>query len=440
MNIQQRRIYSTVFIVLFAVSAPVLIFFAAGFRLNVASRSIFETGTLVVKSQPSDALILLNGQSTGFRSPHTFNRIEPKNLDITLQKDGFADWKGSVMLAGGKSVILDDILLVSNAPAQNIMPKARGFFLSPSGNAAAITSSDNGEFTVSLLRFSLIERASPLPERLVSFRADDLQVSDWSPQEEEIIVARTSAGQKTYAILSLRAPFTFTTLPIVNADALFFDQSDASFLFVQNTDNSIERTDRALLNKTRQPFSGTMIAQDADGIFLAANGSLSLYHRNTGELTTLADIHDLSPQSLRASNRRYAIVDPGTALLLIERENGSVITVERIKNSVLGAAWFSQDKVLFWTELELWVWDRATRQHTLVTRSSEPILYAAWHPSGDATFVTTSQGTFLWDMTEIKRDAPALVSAAPILPLFIHPRGLAVYGLADAGLLMKNVR
>ncbi len=350
------------------------------------------------------------------------------------------DWSHTVTLQGGKSVLLEDVLLVSEKPSTVLLPGAVNLSVSPSRTKVITVSSQNNTLSLSLLSFSLLQRATPVPETVAQLAAEKCEILDWSAQEEEILFASTVNNQRTFSLLSLRAPYVVTPLPFSSVGNVVFDQRDAGFLFVENIDNTIDRVDRASLVKTRQSFSGQILTQDSEGLFIIEGSSLFLHQRSTDEHTLLSEIHKNPLTAYRSSDRSVAIVDPGNALLFIERENGSVITVERIQKNVLGADWLAKDKLLFWTELELWVWDRATRQHTLVTRSSESILTAAWHVYGNAAFVSTSEGTFLWDLTEIKRETAPTLAPFSAQSLFVHPRGLSLYLMNDEGLVVKDLR
>jgi TonB family protein len=60
-----------------------------------------QTGTLIVDSNPSGAFIVIQNRVLGV-TPKTLSNQKPGNLAITLKKDGYQDFSGSVKITAGK--------------------------------------------------------------------------------------------------------------------------------------------------------------------------------------------------------------------------------------------------------------------------------------------------------------------------------------------------
>ena len=92
MSIRSRFALIVSGIIIFGIFAPVILFFARGFRYDFANHEIIRTGLLVVKSEPRGAQVFLNGRELG-KTPLTKRFINPGDYDVTLKKDNYAPWK-----------------------------------------------------------------------------------------------------------------------------------------------------------------------------------------------------------------------------------------------------------------------------------------------------------------------------------------------------------
>ena len=68
-----------------------------------------QAGTLVVDSNPSGAFIVIQNRVLGV-TPKTLSNQKPGNLEITLKKDGYQDFSGSVKITAGKKATFNGSL------------------------------------------------------------------------------------------------------------------------------------------------------------------------------------------------------------------------------------------------------------------------------------------------------------------------------------------
>ena len=88
-----RRILPWIFAIVFIASAPVLVFYTAGYRYNPLKEKIERNGTMIFDSKPSGATILLNGTATGKTTPVTVQDVVPGRYVIRYEKDGYWPWE-----------------------------------------------------------------------------------------------------------------------------------------------------------------------------------------------------------------------------------------------------------------------------------------------------------------------------------------------------------
>jgi TonB family protein len=97
-------------------------------ELNVPvtmTKTVPQTGSVVVDSNPSGAFIVVGSRVLG-TTPKTLSNQKPGNLDITLKKDGYQDFSGSVKITAGKKATfsgsLEEVKKVVQQPVEPPKP------------------------------------------------------------------------------------------------------------------------------------------------------------------------------------------------------------------------------------------------------------------------------------------------------------------------------
>jgi len=99
----RRRIFYAL-VALFCVVGIGVVFYAEGFRVNLATFQTETVGAIFVRSFPSDAKIFLDDKpipnKTGFLSQGTFiTNLTPGTYSLALTRDGFSDWHETAVVS-----------------------------------------------------------------------------------------------------------------------------------------------------------------------------------------------------------------------------------------------------------------------------------------------------------------------------------------------------
>lgn len=79
--------------VLFCLVTPFLVLYAQGYKIDFATRKLLKTGSLVAKTEPTKAVLELNGKiQPKSETPATVRFLLPGDYDVTLKKDGYQPW------------------------------------------------------------------------------------------------------------------------------------------------------------------------------------------------------------------------------------------------------------------------------------------------------------------------------------------------------------
>jgi len=124
-----RRSIAAIFILLFAVLIPLIIIITAGLQYNFKKHKFEKTGLIIIETEPSDALVLLDEKSPitwwlqlfsqtfftkEYKTPTRLNNIIPREYELTLKRDGYHEWKQRIIVNSGQTTFIENIKLWPN--------------------------------------------------------------------------------------------------------------------------------------------------------------------------------------------------------------------------------------------------------------------------------------------------------------------------------------
>lgn len=116
MHITFRRLLFAFFVLIFLVSAPLVVLHTAGYRLNISNKRLQQTGVLAITTYPRGSSIGLNGQALTYKTPYVFQRMMPNHYEVSLQKPGYHAWSQKVEVAAGKTSYIDARIFADSKP------------------------------------------------------------------------------------------------------------------------------------------------------------------------------------------------------------------------------------------------------------------------------------------------------------------------------------
>ncbi|OQA53191.1 MAG: PEGA domain protein [candidate division WS2 bacterium ADurb.Bin280] len=110
------KIVGFIFSFLFFIAAgAAIISYAAGYKIDLVSRQIKQTGMIEVQTKTKDSAIYLNGELRGAESV-VIRDLSPGQYDVLVSKEGYHDWSKKVELQAGRVEILNDVVLFLKEP------------------------------------------------------------------------------------------------------------------------------------------------------------------------------------------------------------------------------------------------------------------------------------------------------------------------------------
>lgn len=434
MTLKIRRILSLIFILLFFTTTPVIMLYAAGYKLGQNLLSIKRTGMFIVDSEPRGATIFINGEPVENWSSYIFNKnnflttpakiknILPGEYDVKVELNGYLGWEKKLTIAPGAATFAENIFLFKNGLPTQIMPiEASAISFSPD-KSKAIATTDNG--------LTVIKTAD---ESNYSIEQKGLKGDNvsWSQDGNGIVV-------NNY-LFYLNDKDSKINLKKISAGAENYKWSNNT-LYFQSGNSIMELTGE---NSAKKIISGEtfsdFIIKGANLVIInqaKSSNNLVFFNLKTGEkikeiiLPGTGDYFFVNPDhtllNIYDSKRKIAyLVNP-------EEKYFSPL-VETINNYNAGY-WINNNEMLFTNDFEIWLYNLNSKQKELITRISAKINNAIMHENKGYIIYSTQKTINAIELDEReKRNVSELTELDYVGPLFVGPTGESFYFLGKIG-------
>jgi hypothetical protein len=198
MTLAARRVIFYIFILVFVISAPLIIFYTLGYRYNFEKNKIQKTGIFVFNSKPEKSSVFLNGNIREEKTPARIINLLPVDYLVKIEKDGYYSWQKNLTIQAGLTTFAENIFLFEKNQPQKILDGKIYFFsISPDyKNAIYIEENKNQEqiWQISLSNYEKkILYQLPLKNGVINI--------EWSADGQKILIDQTSI--KKYIVLDI---------------------------------------------------------------------------------------------------------------------------------------------------------------------------------------------------------------------------------------------
>ncbi len=377
------------FIVLFISGTTVISLYASGFKINRCwpiqfNRLLIRTGMIIVKSQPSGAIVQINGKQQTFFSLNPWHdeyisttakirNVPPGEYVVRLEKEGYWPWEKKVNVYPNQATTLLDVFLFRSDEPQMIAEAEQGALsLSKSGrllyidSAKKIISTRTNQETIlpenknsagvwlgdanELLYDSQIFNGSG--EVISDFRA---LLGQGTKNRFDEITERLYY-QKGDNIGYLNLPSQSATLVMSSPNILTY-QPQGDKLWIISAENG-----RALLQSFSLPSGPLKTELELPGV-----GIYEFKDDSRGEIS----IYDSQNKTLYLINK----VDPSLKPIIIK--------------DILSWQWVDNNTLLYNNSWEIFRLNIDTNTSSLLTRVGEEINEIIWHDENDYLIFST---------------------------------------------------
>lgn len=379
-----RRILPWLYVAIFFLTAPLLVFYTAGYRYNFKKGAVERNGTLIVDSTPNGGSVTIDNQDTGEKTPVTFQQITPGWHGVRVTKPGYGSWEQPIFVQAERASFTDHIRLWRQGEPE----------------------------LVSAGPYIRLEN-DPARERLIAFQATSIgtQLGWWSPSQvanfvpltvpsssirglplrwradgEALLLGGTTKWPSGWFVKAARGQ---TTLESLSEGYYHWSGNtligvNAGSALTVNIDNKqIERT--LLPNGTREQSGSIELRMTTSSNQLLLSDSSFL-----GRLFALPN----GAWSIEEWHRPYLFLSDDTRWLGVRLRLGGLPDAMRAEGDY--PRWSPDTKnprAAFVNEHELSLWS-PDRPAKVIWRQSTPIKNVVWNDDGSVLYVADTQSVF----------------------------------------------
>lgn len=466
MTLLARRALYISFIIAFLIIAPAVIFYASGYKIKISNGfkiglNLQKTGILVLDTKPRGAKIYLNGEPQQFlfkklyskkesfmATPAKIKNLLPGEYEVGMELDGYWSWRKKLTVTPGASTYAEDVYLFKKS-----LPVVLA-----EGEAKKVSESPDKKYLAGIYdhKTVLINLAS---EEKYEIKTEGAKETAWSPDGKKIII-----DAAVFNLADLANPANIN--PTINgtgksgvngggeAEKKFKWGPDSETVYYVSSDEknneALEKLDlktgeRKKIALGKIPLTGEKI-KIID--FFAKNDLIFYLYHSPSEAKTKLNIVKTGADELMMSidfppSPKYKFTNPEHRLINLYDENVKILylinpfaylpleeTISEIKNW----HWINENLLIYNNDFEIWLFDLKSGQKTIITRISDPIDKALWHPSNNYIIFSAgnSIGAIELDDRE-KRNTLKLAGAEKISSLSMNNDGDILYFSAKIG-------
>ncbi len=458
MTVGTRRFIYLSFIIIFLVVAPILIFYANGFRYNFKLGKIQKTGIIFLTSGQTDATVYLNNQlyPAKLNGNLSLNDLLPDDYLVRIEKEGFYPWQKKLTVREAQTTFTDNVILFKKELPINLIP----------GQISWLSSSPDQQKIVYLIdknsakELWLYEPATDQSVRLYQLpspASTKLNSISWSASNKKILVSfGPSTSQKSYVVLNIERPQEITNL--ADLTQLNFDQikwdNQSDLLLGGLANQQLYQIDLAIKKITSllkieigsNELIGDFLIKDEVAYYLKTGKTssfLSKINFGVDPATTSQIKLPRSPtyQLITGSNDFLTLLDQSKkALWLINLANFENLALADQGESLIprfeakNAQWTDSGRqLLFYNDFEIWTDQPASGKSQLIDRSSEEVKEVIWQPGNQYLIALIGDRLRILELADRDRNVIDLIKLDKIEDLNTDSSGSKLFFIGQLG-------
>jgi len=374
-DIRVKKIFFWFLVLVFLVVAPIVVYYAMGYRFNLERGIFIYSGSVTVKPTPREIEVFINGKqvSTGvvnfLNYSYHMGSLFPGKYMLEVKSLGYIPWSKEVHVHSGVSTEFWNVFLARENYTKIEYPtrNTENFFISPDGKRLALAEEENNKTSIKILDVKKEEILYDFPFVGYQLSKNIKENIEWSPREGRLIVPLEKDGEREYFVINIGNEESFSLKEKIKKDnikKLRWSSDERNTLFYME-DKKLFRLDLDNL-KNEVEVADNILGYDLSGpniYYLSADNHI-IYRKN---ISGKGESVQATTESIGAAGGdnfelivydedRIAVISQDKKLYLYnhgEVESG----VKEIGQGVIGMH-FSNDgkKLAFWTNNEISVY------------------------------------------------------------------------------------
>lgn len=373
-KIYRRTIY-IVFVVIFLITAPLIVLYTAGYRYNLSKGRIQKTGILIISSIPKKAEIYLNEKKEEKKTtPAEIKNVLPGDYEIILSKNGYHNWQKKLPVYENFTTFAEKVNLWKLATSTKISNSVVSAWQASNDGNKVVFSDSSGSIGIFDLNDNTFWTIESLPANSI------LKSLSWSPNNKKILINYVNQGKEGLKLYNISLD-KIQTLNNNGLQNIKWSQDNDDMLYAQNN-KGIWQVD------TNKNSNKLIIETITSGDYEIKNNYLYgldnkyLYRKNISDVkSSIENINTIScPQCVFVKNNSNKIIlqDKNQNLFIIDSNNQAPTVYAKGKT----LNWLNNNSLLYYNDFEIWIYNFNESGPKLITRFGQPINQAIWQPLG----------------------------------------------------------
>lgn len=400
MTLRFRRWLFASFVLAFLVMAALILPYAFGYKLDGRGLKLQKTGMFVIETKPKGAKIYLNDklqtsnlliwkneQSKAVETPTKLSHISPGNYRVRLELDGYWPWEKELAVRAGESTYLEDVRFFKRNLPELL------FSADLKNKPANVVSPDKNWLAYNLDQELKLYNLQT--EETKSLAKGTFSNLTWSADSTWLIADLLAINSKDGSQINLEELVSGIGQPVW--------PGAASNQICYQTKNSLWQLDLetkqnlALIAKNNQTIIDCLIKDNYSYILRQGAKHSELVIAKSGnnkELGVIALPRLAQYRLINSESGAINVWDSNSHKLILININlpwTNNYTVQTIANPVNQSHWIDNNRLLYASDFEIWLYDLTSNKNTLLTRVSHPIKNVFWHPSQNYIVFVTDQ-------------------------------------------------
>lgn len=391
-----RRLYFTSAIIAFIILAPLFVFYASGYRVNFSNFSIYQTGILVISSQPKGADVFLNDKKLRATTPIRFSTVAPGQYKLRIEKADYLPWSSQIRIAGKASTVISDLPLFYASPKETQLwsgPFEAGRLSEDHKSIVLSTPTEEGN-NLHVLSLNGTSRQS-----IQNIEAGEIKDLQWSAQKNYILLKMLRNEKNIWLLVNTNSASTRDITDLLQQDVLetWWSKQSDDFLFYK-TSNGFYRLD--IFTGESELITTDVVSSflpNANGGYFIASDTFGFhifsYDSTRSEPELIQDLDNDAYTLLEQKNQWFGLLHTGRlSLSLIRNTPGSPLLTLPLSVSVNAIAWNpnNDDEILVADGYELNLVNVQSGQVQLLTRTSQNFEDFGWLPNTHMAYTSNN--------------------------------------------------
>ena len=387
-----RRFLFYFFLLAFLVITPLLSLYAAGYKFSSGFK-IQKTGLFVIESQPANAYIYLNDkiqkkflnslfsrQDQAITTPVKIKGILPGEYEVRLEKNGYWPWQKKLKIDSGQTSYAQDIILFKKDIPLLIVPnKFKHIAISPNEKIAI------GQENDKIWLIDLSGKTMPITSDMTSSESVEINWLNSGRLITNALIFDTNKFSEPVNLASLigKEPTTVKWNEAGENQVYYLINSKLFTLdYINRTNQQIIGNHKIVDFQIKENLVYFMEKT-------VLGSSLNVWDLETNTLKRSISLPTSDYKFINPNNSLINLYDQRHKILLLIDPFSPVNPLKETMNNVYKAHWIDNERILYTTGHEIWLYNIGNFQKTLLTRLSDDITDVFWHPTDNYIIYST---------------------------------------------------